>query len=209
MTTGLTDFQMEVARLFFELPASEGFLLAGGGALLATGLTSRPTDDLDFFGRRGDNDVPNVAAQLVAALAERGWQPQTIQSTDSFVRIRIKGPEDLAVDIAIDVPPIRPPTVTIVGPTFDREELAGRKLLALFDRAAPRDFADVYVLAQHFGRAELLARAADVDLGFNWGVLADMIRGIARFADHELSFGLDVDELRGYFANWANELDAG
>ena len=77
MTTGLTDFQMEVARLFFELPASEGFLLAGGGALLATGLTSRPTDDLDFFGRRGDNDVPNVAAQLVAALAERGWLSAT------------------------------------------------------------------------------------------------------------------------------------
>jgi len=33
--SGLTDFQIEVARLFFRLPASDGFLLAGGGALLA------------------------------------------------------------------------------------------------------------------------------------------------------------------------------
>lgn len=30
----LTPFQLEVARLFFALPASQGFLLAGGAALL-------------------------------------------------------------------------------------------------------------------------------------------------------------------------------
>jgi hypothetical protein len=36
----LTAFQIEVARLFFGLAASEGFLLAGGGALLAQGLTA-------------------------------------------------------------------------------------------------------------------------------------------------------------------------
>jgi hypothetical protein len=32
---GLTDFQREVARLFFDLPQSAGFLLAGGAALIA------------------------------------------------------------------------------------------------------------------------------------------------------------------------------
>ena len=45
----LTDFQLEVTRLFFSLPASKGFLLAGGAALLAQHLTTRPTEDLDFF----------------------------------------------------------------------------------------------------------------------------------------------------------------
>jgi len=43
----LTAFQMEVARLFFALPESEGFLLAGGAALLAQHLTARSTEDLD------------------------------------------------------------------------------------------------------------------------------------------------------------------
>ena len=38
--SNLTDFQTEVTRLFFSLPASNGFLLAGGGALLANGLTA-------------------------------------------------------------------------------------------------------------------------------------------------------------------------
>jgi hypothetical protein len=45
----LTAFQLEVARLFFALPESKGFLLAGGAALLAQHLTTRPTEDLDFF----------------------------------------------------------------------------------------------------------------------------------------------------------------
>ena len=50
--SGPSAFQIEVARMFFSLPASDGFLLAGGGALLASGLTNRPTKDLDFFGKR-------------------------------------------------------------------------------------------------------------------------------------------------------------
>ena len=45
----LSAFQLEVVRLFFTLPASQGFLLAGGAALLAQYLTARPTEDLDFF----------------------------------------------------------------------------------------------------------------------------------------------------------------
>jgi Nucleotidyl transferase AbiEii toxin, Type IV TA system len=48
-TPDLSAFQLEVARLFFALPASRGFLLAGGAALLAQHLTARPTEDLDFF----------------------------------------------------------------------------------------------------------------------------------------------------------------
>jgi hypothetical protein len=42
---GLAAFQAEVARLFFALPESSGFLLAGGAALLAQHLTGRPTED--------------------------------------------------------------------------------------------------------------------------------------------------------------------
>ena len=45
----LTAFHVEVARAFFDLPQAAGFLLAGGAALAAQGLTSRPTQDLDLF----------------------------------------------------------------------------------------------------------------------------------------------------------------
>lgn len=62
--SGPSAFQIEVAQLFFSLPASDGFLIAGGGALLATGLTSRPTRDLDFFGEMGLANVNEAMASL-------------------------------------------------------------------------------------------------------------------------------------------------
>lgn len=50
--SGLSEFQIELAALFFSLPQSAGFLLAGGGALILQGIVARPTEDLDFFTSR-------------------------------------------------------------------------------------------------------------------------------------------------------------
>ena len=150
--TGLTDFQAEVARLFLSLPAADGFLLAGGGALLASGLTTRPTEDLDFFGERGRVDVTAAREELEAAATGPGWKIDRLQVSEYFARLRVHGDGEVLVDIAIDVAAGHAPVVSIVGPTFDPEELAGRKLVALFDRAEARDFADVFVLAQRLAR---------------------------------------------------------
>jgi hypothetical protein len=69
----------------------------------------------------------------------------------------------------VNAPPDFPASATAAGPTLAPEELAGHKLLALFDRAAARDFADVYVLARLFGKDVLLARAAQIDAVFDTG----------------------------------------
>lgn len=71
------------------------------------------------------------------------------------------------VDLAIDSPATGTPTVTIAGPTLAPEELVVRKTLALYSRAEPRDFIDVYVLHQRFDRDETLRRAAEADRGFD------------------------------------------
>jgi hypothetical protein len=73
--SALTAFQVDVAQLFFALPASDGFLLAGGAALAAQHLTNRPTQDLDFFTAPGRGDGANVsrlAAPASAALRDIG-----------------------------------------------------------------------------------------------------------------------------------------
>ena len=64
------------------------------------------------------------------------------------------------IDLAVNARPDLPASQTPAGPTLAPEELAGNKLLALFDRAAARDFADICVLARRFGKEVLLARAA-------------------------------------------------
>jgi hypothetical protein len=46
---GLTSGQIAVANAFFDLVESQGFVVAGGAALLALGLSTRPTQDLDVF----------------------------------------------------------------------------------------------------------------------------------------------------------------
>ena len=203
----LTDFQREVARLFFSTPQSGGYLLAGGAALVASELTVRPTQDLDLFTHAPVESVVAGRDALVDAAAARGWTVTTIRDAPTFCRLVVHGPEDVLVDLAVDSPPTSPTTTTALGPTLAPLELAARKLLALFGRAEARDFADVFVLAQRFDKQALLAQAAQIDPGFNRLVLAQMLATLDRFGDHELLTDPElVPAMRGFFAAWADEL---
>lgn len=205
--SGLSRFQVEIAEMFFSLPASKGFLLAGGGALLASGLTSRPTFDLDFFGDRRRVKILDAANQFEAAATRRGWTIERVQVEATFIRLRVTADTELIVDLAIDSPPSRKPVQSVAGPTFDPEELAGRKLGALFDRAEARDFVDVYTLALRFGRKLLLESAAEADIGFTTDVLAEMMATLERFEDSELPISpFEVGALRAYFVEWSSQL---
>jgi hypothetical protein len=57
-------------------------------------------------------------------------------------------------------------------------DLAARKTLALFGRAEPRDFANVYELAGRFRRDRLLAWAAGDDPGFDLRVFGEMLAAL-------------------------------
>lgn len=101
------------------------------------------------------------------------------------------------------MPPNQPSATSVLGPTLGPEHLARRKLLALFDRAAPRDFVDVYVLARRYGRDLLLDRAAAVDLGFDLAQLAGMIAMLDRYTDDDLPIlAEEAAALREYFRDW-------
>jgi len=205
--SGLSPFQHLVTRAFFDLPESRGFLLAGGGALLATGLTTRPTNDLDFFGSSQLAPLREVVDGFIAHSERRGWSVTEIQFSNSFARLVVTDDKSLVVDIAIDSPAIAPVHLSTAGPTFALDELAGRKLLALFDRAEARDFADIYALQTKFDKSTLLARASDLDDGFDVAMFAMMIRTIRRFAPED--FHPREDEFPAlvlFFSAWADEL---
>ena len=130
-----------------------------------------------------------------------------IQSSETFARIHLVGSEEVLVDIAIDVAARHSPVATIVGPTFSSEELAGRKLLALYDRAEARDFVDVFVLCEKFGKDLILARAAEIEGSIEWSSLAEMMGAISRFSDEDLPIEQGrVLQLREFFERWASEL---
>lgn len=206
---GLTSFQVELAQLFFSLPESTGFLLAGGGALIAQGIVPRPTDDLDFFAARGLGDVVAAADALTGACRERNWSVEVIREAPEFRRLEITGPDVVLVDLAIDSPATGTPQVTIAGPALSSHDLAARKTLALFSRAEPRDFVDVYVLAQRFTKVQLLEWASAADRGFSNAAFASMLETHVRLSDDDVpAIGVPVVTIREFFDKWAGELRA-
>jgi hypothetical protein len=101
----------------------------------------------------------------------------------------------------------RPATVSLVGPAFAVEELAGRKVVALFDRAAARDFVDVYMLAQRFPKDTLRSLALEVDAGFEREVFVEMAASVERYRDADLDLGgVQVSEVRAFFKAWITDL---
>lgn len=133
---------------------------------------------------------------------------ERIQATATFCRLIIRtGVDELLVDLAVDSPPGHAGVFTVAGPAFDAAELAGRKVIALFDRAEARDFVDIYLLARHFSKETLLTRAAEIDAGFDFRIFAEMLRTLSRFADGEIPMPAEqIDALRVFFADWRTEL---
>ncbi|MHA6797580.1 hypothetical protein ACVGVM_29340 (plasmid) [Pseudonocardia bannensis] len=136
-----------MATVFFSLPASDGFLIAGG-ATWPPNVSPLAHPGPRLFTRPGHSDVPAARDAFETAATARGWSTRRIRDTTTFCRLVVSGDDDLSVDLALDSPPTLPPTASIAGPTFGLGELAARKVIALFDRAEARDVADVYALVQ-------------------------------------------------------------
>lgn len=207
--SSITTFQVEVAGVFFSLPEAHSFLLAGGLALAAHGLSDRPTEDLDAFTSQ-KNDVQVAFEAFSLAAKNRGWNVEVKQSTDTFVRLMVTGSDSLLVDIALDSGPGFPTTMSVLGPTFAPEELAARKLLALFDRAMPRDFVDIFRLASKWDTDRLQNLAHTIDPGFDLDALSIAMRQLERYSDADVPIdGKEIPALREFFHTWVKSLHRG
>jgi hypothetical protein len=204
----LTELQRTVLELFFTLPESEGFVLAGGAALVALGLSDRPTKDIDLFGADLARGIGPAADALEASCVERGWTIERKRDTTTFRRLVVgRDADELLVDLAVDSPPLGTPTITAVGPTYPPEELAARKVLALFDRAEARDFVDVQTLSQQFELDHLTELAGQLDGGFTKALLAEALASHQRFTDEDFEdLGADPPALRLFADRWRERL---
>jgi Nucleotidyl transferase AbiEii toxin, Type IV TA system len=207
--TSLTPIQVTATRLFFSLPQSAGFAVAGGAALIAQGLIHRPTRDVDLFLLDADaSTLAKAAASFEAAIDNLGWSHARAIDQHDFIRLEISDDrERLIVDLGRDSPAAEPVDTTDLGPTLSPRDLAARKTLALYSRAEARDFADVYDLAHRYDRDRLLDWAAADDAGFDKQIFADMLASIGRLSDEDLPVdSRHAEELRAYFHSWAAEI---
>jgi hypothetical protein len=203
----VTAFQVDVARTFFALPEAESFLLAGGLALLAQGMSERPTQDMDAFTSQ-PGDVQRARTAFEEAAQAQGWVVHVRQSTETFVRLHVVGQDSLLVDLALDSPPGLPASISVLGPTFDPDELAARKLLALFDRAMPRDFVDVYAVTRTRSPHDVLALARELDPGLDTAFLLVAMRRLNAYRDEDVPIDAGhAAAMREFFEGWVGQLD--
>lgn len=202
----LSELQIRVATLVLTLPEAAEFALAGGAALIVHDVTDRATRDLDCFGPTPDA-VDRLYASVMQACSEADLRVAVDQSGPGFARLHITNEGDVTLlDLGYD-PAFSPPVVTAIGAVRALEDLAGDKLLALFSRAAPRDFVDVAALLNRFSWSELEARAASKDRGFDRHVLADAFGVLPtirrdRFEIDDPSY----DQLLTTFATWREQI---
>ncbi|MDQ6948199.1 MAG: nucleotidyl transferase AbiEii/AbiGii toxin family protein [Actinomycetota bacterium] len=203
----LTPFQQEVAQLLPHLPEAEGFALAGGAALIVRDMIDRETRDLDFFGPEAAS-VNLLAPAFEHAARQAGMAVARTFDAPGFVRFEVtRGQDRCEVDLGYDAR-LWPIQQTSLGPTIGDNEMAADKTLALFGRAAARDFLDVQALARRYGEQRLVELAAAKDLGFSAPHLAEALASIDRLDRRQ--FPVDdsnYQQLRDWALRWSRSLE--
>lgn len=195
----LTDAQRRAASIVLQTLEDDGFVLAGGAALVASGISVRPTRDIDVFTPR-PVDVAAAAARVENALNAAGFDAVVRRADGEFAtlvvsagRRRSRFTVDLGRD-SIEWPPVD----TSLGPTLSLRELAANKVLALFGRIETRDLSDLHALAAHVEIDGALNDALTKDAGFDPTVLAEMVQRVIDSPDSEWPAGADVAAVRRF-----------
>lgn len=202
----LSPLQQRVLETIRDLPQAEGFALAGGAALIVTGVVARATNDLDFFAQTPD-EVTGLVPALEAALDRAGFRAERVHEATGFVRLQVIGDGDTTlVDLSYDAR-LQPAVDGPIGTILSRDELAADKTLAVFGRAEARDFIDLHALAANYTLGELMRLASTKDPGFE---LATFYEALGSFGRHPReTFGLseqDYEDLRSAVDRWRLEV---
>jgi hypothetical protein len=214
------EFKTTVVRVALRAASDHGFALAGGNALAAHGIISRPTEDVDLFA-----DAPGAvraAAGLVAeALAAAGLTVTPVAETDDLGEVFYGFDQEMAeYEVSgggqavrlqlVRFDRSRPAVMMDVGPVLHPDDLLGSKVAAMATRAEPRDYADVAAALARYSRDQLvaLARRADPDLADE--ELAEAMQALDVLDDEVFTRQFSAEQVRGIreaLAGWPRSAD--
>lgn len=197
---GLEAFQAEIAEVALRAIDHHGFALAGAGALLAHGVISRPTQDLDLF-TPAEGGAGEVSAALLAALTDAGCQVHVLESAEQhggeFLRLQVHRDEHVVdIDLARDWRE-HPPVRMQIGPVLHVDDAVGSKVTAMIGRGLPRDYIDVAAALRRYERDDLLRLAFHRDPGLRVLDVALCMQQLDRLPDTPFAdYGLTDDDVR-------------
>jgi Nucleotidyl transferase AbiEii toxin, Type IV TA system len=213
----ISGLHREVAVIALRAAAPHGFALGGGNALIAHGITERPTQDVDVFSdERGG--VEAAADAVETALRDAGFETERRDKTAGLADIFSGMGEGLAEWIVSDpggeqmllqmayFDRARRPVIMDIGPVLDLEDVVGGKVCALASRAEPRDYLDTAAAMERYGIEQMIGFARRLDPGLTDRDFGDAGRRLDQWGDGVFaSFGLspqDIAELRKRFTAW-------
>jgi predicted nucleotidyltransferase component of viral defense system len=186
--------------------------MTGGTALAAFYLYHRYSVDLDFF-TPDPAAIARVSPILQQIAQQLSLEINFTRTLDTFLEcfLRSSEGERVEMDFAQDTPYRLEPTrfdETLQINVDNLTDIACNKLSALFDRAEPKDFVDVYFLCQEtfsFKQLTQLAKQKHVGLDDYW--LAVALRRVERveFLPRMIK-PLSLDELKAFFLGQAKAL---
>jgi len=213
----VSDLHRRVAAVALAAAREHGFALGGGNALLAYGVISRPTQDVDLFTDR-EHGVEAAAGAVEAALRAAGFEPEQ-QDQAAGLADMFPGMGERLAEWIVTAPGGarmllqlayfergRDPVVMDIGPVLDLEDVVGGKVCALASRVEPRDYADVAAALERYSPAQLIGFARRLDPGLTSQDFADAGLRLDQMDDRAFAeVGLsqrDVTRLRERLAAW-------
>jgi len=178
MSQVLSQFQRDLLVAFFDLPSTDGFVLTGGTALAGYYLQHRLSEDLDLFtlDREAFEQVsaliPSLTQVLGAMCDDMRLSPHLHQAFFS------REDEQVKMDVVLDAEPWFGTYQNWDGIRVDAlENIAANKIVALFGRATPRDFVDLFFILNETDLSldTLLGMAKQKDVGLHEFYLAGWI----------------------------------
>ena len=216
------EFHRDVAAIALRAAGTHGFALGGGNALIAHGIISRPTEDVDLFTNE-DDGVKAAAGAVGDALREAGYgvERQDVAGGladvfddigDGLAEWIVTAPDgaQMMLQMAYFDRGRRPVTME-VGPVPDLpvlhlEDVIGSKVCALASRVEPRDYVDTAAALEHYTVDQLITLAKRLDPGLEDRDFADAGRQLDRMPDRVFArYGMgpeDVARLRERFTAW-------
>jgi predicted nucleotidyltransferase component of viral defense system len=208
----LTPFQQQLLKSIGGSPIRDQFYLTGGTALSAFYLHHRYSEYLDLF-TADPLAVTRVAPVLQDIAKNLNAQISFTRTLGSFLECFFEGDsgERVKMDFAQDSPYRLQPTLLDIEYDVNVDnatDIACNKLSALFDRAEPKDFVDVFFVCQElmpFTELEELARQKYVGIDDYWLSVAMQRISQVDILPRMIK-PLDLDELQVFFLSLAQEI---
>jgi hypothetical protein len=153
--------QRVAAKLALAVLAADGFILAGGQALIEHGITQRPSEDIDLFALHRRHTPATFAAsvqKMTDALEDSGYTVEITRQYDEFASATVGHDEEaVVIDLGLDWWE-NSPAIIDIGPILSLKDSVASKLLAVYGRGYARDYLDAYsiITSRRFTHQELI-----------------------------------------------------